>query len=489
MLSAPGAQLDYVPQRAVDHIPMEMGDALKPVKTASVYQARNRVRFIPTSGQTFGVGASPANGSTSINIVISSPSDWIDMTSATLNFQLQFFYNATAATDTFGLDDLATSPFQRMRIYGGGTILHDTLYQNVLALAETYASTPFQVYKSKLGAEAYAWKFNNDNYGGAKNTPGVRAVAVGNPGGLIGGSTQVPKAVYDCSIPMSMFSPLFRMDKLFPLRNIGSLNIVLDMDPNVISNCCFATAGVVAGTQAVVLQGVEFRADLITVSPLVQAMYDQMCASAEGAPIIGYESPTGLVSSYAGSNGSASQKALVYPRVSPSLSHIVTVRRHAAPNQLPSSNGVYLPLSTFELTGYTAANSVNLLTSNFFAVGSKRVPQDPAPVAQAFGNTCDAFHARQGGFGSIIDAQNFCGVNNSGSYWDATAQAQVLAASFELTRDSDILGTGFNMGGQQLIQYLTTQEADNNNYNIYAFIFEHKYLRIANNTVMVETQL
>jgi hypothetical protein len=319
------------------------------VEMQSTILDRRRLRNTPQNGSSFS-GTATSQTVNQLNILLSSGSDYIDLESVTLNATFNWVWaDPSGSVASYCLpDDMPlVSMINRLRVMVGGVIVEDIAEAGRKALSEAFASMPLDYYNSVASQTVGAYKFNNQIYGGTvgayKNQVAARYSQVaGNPAS--GSAFTGISTTYDLTVPLSLFSGLFRCKRYFPLRNASPIQITIDFNGSIGS----ATSGIFivggGGTPALTswsLQNVELNYDALSVSPMYATMMDSICAGEAGLSIP-FETCQTLQTNYVGSLA-PSQRTLAFSKQVKSLSHMLLVRQSAS-----NQNAANWPkLSTF----------------------------------------------------------------------------------------------------------------------------------------------
>lgn len=430
----------FMPLEVKEKLPEAM--AIPELQASSVVVDRRRVRYVPSTTQSY-----TQSGPNQINIFLSSQSDYMDLQSATLNGKLKI---DSLATGTYvALGDHIASLFQRARLYIGGTLVEDRNNLGVSVNQEVYTSVPYGHYESAGPMEALMYKFNKTNF--------LDLVAPGNTQAninatLLSHGKNQPTArmpnVYTWetsdgatfSMPLSYIYGLFRVPKMFPLRNSGVIQISIDIAPQAQAFVSDSASSTFNWT----LSNVEVKADMITADPRYVAVIDSLCSDAS---LGGFKLPinTFQVLNSQISSGSA-QRTVLLSKATRNAKQVLIAFQDQTQNLTKRST------DCFNANGFVQA---------YLQCGSSRFPLDPtASYGEAYGYTLDSQHMLGNVIAQpIIDVENYQNVSYTQASVDALAQCWIWGASLERLRNEFVSADGIDTsatGGGNLQYYITS---------------------------------
>jgi hypothetical protein len=406
----------FMPLEVREKLPEAM--AIPEMSASSVIVDRRRCRYVPSTTQTY-----TQSGPNQINIFLSSQSDYMDLQSATLNGQLKISGLAVGVWAVLG--DHIASLFQRARLYVGGALVEDRNNAGISVNQEVYTSVPYGHYESAGPLEALCYKYNKTNFcdlTAASNVVGdinnaLKTLGKNQP------YSRMPRAyVWETSdgasfsMPLSYLFGMFRVPKMFPLRNSGIVQISIDIAP---SAQAFVSDNA-SSTFNWTLSDVEVKADMITADPRYVAVVDSLCSDASlggfKLPINTFQVLNSQVSTGAG------QRTILLSKA--------------------TRNAKQLLIGLQDQTQTLATRSTDQFNSNSFEsayvqIGSARYPLDPTQsYGEAYAFTLDSQHMLGNVIAQpIIDVENYQGVSYTDTTVDTTANAFIWGASFERLRN------------------------------------------------------
>jgi hypothetical protein len=244
------------------------------LSSASVIQARRRVRLVPQSGQNYTVGAS--GGANTVNILIQDGQAYADLLSAVLSFEVQ------TADNTISLDDGAFSVFRRALVSVNSTLMDDIDFVPKKALAEIYATASQDWYNS-VGSLCGLYKHSTTAFGTTSAIPIVGATGEGLvdkyasgakavQAGAITAVAPAPGTRNKFMVPVCLLSSFFRNEMLYPLRNAGQLYLQLNLASAL--EACVRTSG--ATVPSFTITNLTLEMDFVDLHPTYLAMMDEI---------------------------------------------------------------------------------------------------------------------------------------------------------------------------------------------------------------------
>ncbi len=197
---------------------------------------RMSTSYPPTSGSSYSVNGSGGT-SNQISFLISDASRFMDLSSASLNFDYQLLRSGTAAgayINTLPVDN-ALSLFTRVQIKIGGVLLEDILQSCQDFNAKMLSNCNKDYYDNNASVLTGSWLYNQ-SYGGTNiYTDDVatrfKSALIQDYSGVVapagGGQSSCSRSF---TIPMSFLSGVFAMQKVLclPLLNTLEVNLYLN---------------------------------------------------------------------------------------------------------------------------------------------------------------------------------------------------------------------------------------------------------------------
>ena len=236
----------------------------KSVSSGSIVQYRNRVRYIPTSGNFYGV----PTGSKIIQFRITG-NDYLDMPTALLHFK---FANTSTAPTNALVQEGIFSIIQRVRVALNSVIVQDVDNAHVVAHTKVLNTMPRQVYESAQGQ--YLGLYKRARYGVNSVYPPTLSNIVAQVSGYYNKGISAETDGSSFYIPLSLICSSMGLQTFLPLRNVGSLEITFFLeDP---SACLYGVGGVTGG--AYTLTDVSIEVDAVQLASPVVAMMDRLAS-------------------------------------------------------------------------------------------------------------------------------------------------------------------------------------------------------------------
>ena len=323
----------------------------KDATSQQIVIARDKVKYVPSSGQSYTVGGTSGN-SNQISWLISDASRFADLSTATLNFVYKLTRTDTPANQTAHVlpSDNIISLFSRMQIKIGGVLVEDTVNLNQAFNSRMHCNMNHDYYINAMDILCGSYVYNTNYAPYANSLKGLvdrfkshelTAYKAVPTGGTAGSAT----TTRSFSIPLGFLSGFFQQLKYLPLCLTNSLEIILYFDS--VANSHFSIDGYVASTNAPVIANINYSlSDVgITCDMLeMNASYAQLLKNIAYQDDAGISLPYDTVQAFqlnytANNSATQSNKSLVFNKASP---YVRTILCTKTPNDAttPANNWV-----------------------------------------------------------------------------------------------------------------------------------------------------
>lgn len=478
----------------------------------------------PYSGGQAGIGAGQ---NSRITFKIFNNADYADLSTAYITFNAKFNNATPANMNHLNAEDNVLSWFNLCRVLVNDQLLEEISNFNVWANLITYASMSKSYYET---AGSFMGLYRHSTYlaggpagnviTGATNSPaalsfggqnggmqqweqlaaGVPWIPTSNAGaaptaGSGGNDTWASLALqntsgYNYAAPLAGYLGLFSISKFFPLRNVASITVEMNLSTNpasvIFDNLLPSTAPLIAAAVAnvastnLVLSNIYIHIDMVKMADEYYSIMDQELIDPNGLGVQFVVNTVECTPASIPSTGNA-KRVIVASKGTRFLKSLWVAQM---PNFVVNS-AIAPPSSVFSNGGFTSAQLV---------VNSRRFPQlpiDTLPRAyEELAKSCGKYHSVLGD--SIITypkyALNVSNAGNLGSIADSACEYAAFFLGFNLDQvldapEVDLQGENTLTAGFQLQLELTSSP----NIDHTAYIFPHfsKVLRVKGGSISI----
>ena len=487
---------------------------------SDLVKERYTVSNQPYSGQNAGIGAGL---NSRIQFKIFNNADYADLSTAYITFNAKFTAGAGGNLLHLNAEDNVLSWFNLARVLVNDQLLEEITNFNVWANLITYASMSKSYYET---AGSFMGLYRHSTYlaGGPAGViyAGAAQATALDFGQQVGGQQQweqikdgsvpwqpaytgsVPSAVptygsggndswssralqsgtgYNYAAPLAGYLGLFSISKFFPLRNVASITVELNMSTNpasvVFDNLLPAAANAAVALVSLALSNIYIHIDMVKMADEYYSIMDQELVDPNG---LGVQFVINTVEcTPANIPASNAKRVLIASKGTRFLKSLWVAQM---PDFVVNSSNCP-PSSVFSNGGFASAQLV---------VNSKRFPQlpiDNLPRAyEELAKSCGKFHSVLGD--SIITypkySLNVSAAGNLNSVADSFCEYAAFIMGFNLDQvldapEVDLQGENTLTAGFQLQLELTSSPAVPHT----AFIFPHfsKVLRVKGGAVSI----
>jgi hypothetical protein len=458
------------------------------LSSASVIQDRKKVRTVPQ-----GSGGKITESTTQLNWILADSGSYLDPMSAFIVGKLKI-KNPKAGFQNLTLDEGFLSLIHRARLYMGGVLVEDRNYANISVLHELYANMSDETYRGQ-GLLAGLNKFNpqffadcgwtvpgtpnappadwNASVSGSTSNAGVTwgNKVEGQLQSIVNGYTTSIRSVASkansfyrtpavetyqsgdiCyfALPLCWLFGAMRSTKSLPLRNIGQIQITLDIE-NINTAFFVNNNGSTEQVGSYEIEGLEMLWDAVTPSPLYSQVLDSLCADPS---LPGWVLPIKNVSAVSANYSGNGQKQIALNVGKKNLrSMLFSSQDQANQNNLLARSASQMACNDFK--------------EFYIQCGSHRFPNDPATgYHKAYLNLMDSQHGLNAAmYCPLVSYDMFCGINNTAGRDNTgitSEQCFLLGISFERNRGEgvDIDGIDSTASGSQIVINLNNNPAN-----------------------------
>jgi hypothetical protein len=408
---------------------------------SSVISDRRRIRVVPQGQQSIN-----NQSSNQITFMLTDSASYLDPQSAC--FSGKFTITNGTNTQYAILDDGIHSLFSRARLYVGGQLVEDRNNLGVSVNKEIYSSMPWEHYKSVGLPLALLYKYNNDAFA---TTLGANVDLAGVSQAL----TSTMKNECDArvanvyayqsggacffSLPLAYIFGLFRTARAIPLRNLGQIQITLDIAPPGQSFYVKPVSGTQPGNPTWTIENMTIEADYLQADARYVAVMDSLMAD---PTMPGWRLPIRTFQVLQASYSGAGQKTIILSKATRNARQLLFVSQDTT-----SITNIQAPSTSL----FTSQNFTNF----YCQIGAQRFPQDPVEGrSRCFALLMDAQHALNNVLATpVVDGCNFQG---GFATTDATSSLFILGVSFDKLRGEmvDVDGIDTASSGSQIAIYL-----------------------------------
>ena len=311
----------------------------KDVSSQNIVVARDKVKYVPSSGQSYNVGGTAGNAS-QMSFLISDSSRFADLSTATLNFNYTLARTDTptgAAQTALTLpSDNACSLFSRVQIKCGGVLLEDIVNANTAFNSRMHCNMNHDYYSNVFDqlCGSYVYNLNYGPYGNSLKDLTSRfksheQTAYVCTKSATAGSGARATTKRSFSIPMGFLSGFFQQLKYLPLCLTNSLEVILYFD-NITNSHYSVEASATqpgAGGLSYSLDSVGITVDMLEMNSQYCQLLKSIAYQDEQGISLPFDTVQSFQVNYTGNNSAVqSNKSLVFNKASPMVRTVLCTK-------------------------------------------------------------------------------------------------------------------------------------------------------------------